>query len=165
MDYEGLNAGVKLMLQVNEPGALLFMGDGHARQGDAEVIGSAIETSLDVDFSVDLIKNKRVAWPPGEGKMIGDRVCLVHEFTCFRRLFEDQLSRGQCERLNRFVVTCEEFEVLGVGWTQAHPASVSHKPFGSPEVNRSRMNRRFHGIATPRRSTVAGGIVGRDSST
>ena len=43
--------------------SLLFLGDGHARQGDGEVTGGAIETSLDVDFSVDLIKKKRINWP------------------------------------------------------------------------------------------------------
>jgi acetamidase/formamidase len=63
MDYKGLNAGVKLMLQVNEPGALLFMGDGHARQGDGEVVGTGLETSMDVEFTVDLMKKKTMAWP------------------------------------------------------------------------------------------------------
>src|SRR3989475_8980230 len=63
MDYKGLNAGGKLMLQVNEPHALLFMGDGHARQGDGEVVGTGMETSMDVEFTVDLIKKKTVAWP------------------------------------------------------------------------------------------------------
>jgi amidase len=51
------------MLQVNEPGALLFMGDGHARQGDGEVVGTGMETSMDVEFTVDLIKQKRIGWP------------------------------------------------------------------------------------------------------
>lgn len=51
------------MLPVFEPGALLFLCDGHARQGDGEVLGSAIETSLDVDFSIDLIKGKKINWP------------------------------------------------------------------------------------------------------
>jgi len=63
MDYKGLNAGVKLMLQVNEPGALLFMGDGHARQGDGEVVGTGLETSMDIEFTVDLLKKKTIAWP------------------------------------------------------------------------------------------------------
>ena len=40
MDYAGLNAGVKVTLPVNEPGALLFLGDGHARQGEGEVVGT-----------------------------------------------------------------------------------------------------------------------------
>ena len=46
MDYAGMNAGVKVMLPVYEPGALLFIGDGHALQGEGEVVGTGIETSL-----------------------------------------------------------------------------------------------------------------------
>jgi acetamidase/formamidase len=63
MDYNGMNAGVTLMLPVSEPGALLFIGDGHARQGDGEVVGNALEISMDVEFSVDLIKQKQIGWP------------------------------------------------------------------------------------------------------
>ncbi|MCW5977396.1 MAG: acetamidase/formamidase family protein [Bryobacteraceae bacterium] len=63
MDYSGMVAGVKLMLPVYEPGALLFLGDGHARQGDGEVVGNALETSMNVEFTVDLIKGKKIGWP------------------------------------------------------------------------------------------------------
>jgi acetamidase/formamidase len=63
MDYNGVVAGVKLMLPVSEPGALLFIGDGHGRQGDGEVVGNALETSMDVEFRVDVITNKRIGWP------------------------------------------------------------------------------------------------------
>jgi acetamidase/formamidase len=62
MDYAGLNAGVTVMLPVSEPGALLFMGDGHARQGEGEVVGSGLETSMDVEFTVDVVK-KTIGWP------------------------------------------------------------------------------------------------------
>ncbi len=63
MDYAGMVAGVKVMLPVYEPGALLFIGDGHARQGHAEVVGTGLETSMDVEFTVDLIKGKTIGWP------------------------------------------------------------------------------------------------------
>lgn len=63
MDYNGMGAGATVMLPVFEPGGLLFLGDGHARQGDGEVDGTAIETSLDVEFSVDLLKRKKINWP------------------------------------------------------------------------------------------------------
>jgi acetamidase/formamidase len=63
MDYAGMNAGVKLMLPVFEPGALLFIGDGHARQGEGEVAGTGLEISMDVDFAVDLVKKKKIGWP------------------------------------------------------------------------------------------------------
>lgn len=63
MDYASLNAGTTVMLPVNEPGALLFIGDGHARQGEGEVVGTGLETSMDVEFSVELMKKKAAAWP------------------------------------------------------------------------------------------------------
>ena len=63
MDYAWMGAGVKLMLPVNEPGALLFLGDGHARQGEGEVAGTGLETSMDVEFSVQLVKQKAAGWP------------------------------------------------------------------------------------------------------
>ncbi|MFC1692861.1 acetamidase/formamidase family protein [Candidatus Latescibacterota bacterium] len=63
MDYFGMNEGVVLMLPVYEPGALLFIGDGHVRQSHGEVLGNALEISMDVEFTVDLIKNKSIGWP------------------------------------------------------------------------------------------------------
>ena len=63
MDYAGMNAGVTVMLPVSEVGALLFLGDGHARQGEGEVVGTGIETSMDVEFSVNLVKQKTIGWP------------------------------------------------------------------------------------------------------
>ncbi len=63
MDYAGLTSGVKVMLPVNEPGALLFIGDGHARMGEGEAAGTGVETSMDVEFTVALLKKRPIAWP------------------------------------------------------------------------------------------------------
>jgi acetamidase/formamidase len=63
MDYKGIVPGTTLYLPVFEPGALLMVGDGHAAQGDGEMAGAAIETSMDVRFRVDLIKGRAIAWP------------------------------------------------------------------------------------------------------
>jgi amidase len=63
MDYAWMGAGVKLMLPVNEPGALLFLGDAHARQGEGEVAGTGLETSMDVELTVELVKKKAIGWP------------------------------------------------------------------------------------------------------
>ena len=68
MDYNGLIAGVKVMFPVFEPGALLFLGDGHAAQGDGEIIGNALETSMDVEFTVDVVKRKTISWPRAENQ-------------------------------------------------------------------------------------------------
>ncbi len=56
MDYNENVEGTTLLFPVFHPGALLGMGDGHAAMGDGEVTGSALETSLDVDFSVEIIR-------------------------------------------------------------------------------------------------------------
>jgi amidase len=63
MDYAAMGAGATLMLPVNEPGALLFLGDGHARMGEGEIVGTGLETSMDVEFTVDLVKKKTIGWP------------------------------------------------------------------------------------------------------
>jgi amidase len=63
MDYASMGQGAKLMLPVNEAGALLFLGDGHARMGEGEVVGTGLETSLDVEFSVELVKKRAIGWP------------------------------------------------------------------------------------------------------
>ncbi len=54
MDYNQLREGVTVYLAVNVPGALLFVGDGHAAQGAGELTGDALETSMDIQFTVDV---------------------------------------------------------------------------------------------------------------
>jgi amidase len=66
MDYRGFVAGVTVYLPVFVPGALIHVGDGHAIQGDGEIVGTGIEISMDVQFTVQLIKGKRIRWPRGE---------------------------------------------------------------------------------------------------
>lgn len=63
MDFNEVVSGVTMYFPVYEPGALFMIGDGHAAQGDGEIDGAAIETSMDVQFTVDLIKGKKINWP------------------------------------------------------------------------------------------------------
>lgn len=65
MDYRGFTAGVTVYFPVFAPGALLFVGDGHAFQADGEILGTGIETSFKVQFTVDLLKGKTIFWPRG----------------------------------------------------------------------------------------------------
>jgi amidase len=60
MDFNEVVEGATVYLPVNVPGALLYLGDGHAAQGDGEMTGNALETSMDVTFTVDLISGKRI---------------------------------------------------------------------------------------------------------
>ena len=66
MDYRGLTAGVSVYFPVFAEGALFHLGDGHALQGDGEIVGTGIEISLDVRFSVRLRKGETIGWPRGE---------------------------------------------------------------------------------------------------
>jgi amidase len=63
MDAADVREGTTVYLPVFHPGALFYFGDGHAAQGDGEVCGSGLETSMEVAFRFDLRKGKRIAWP------------------------------------------------------------------------------------------------------
>jgi amidase len=63
LDYNALGEGAIVILPVYHPGALLFIGDGHALQGDGEPTGNGIETSMDVEFSVELRKGMALTGP------------------------------------------------------------------------------------------------------
>ena len=66
MDYNQLREGVTLYMPVFQPGALLFVGDGHATEGDGELTGNALETSMDIEFTVDIIRGKSLGQPRAE---------------------------------------------------------------------------------------------------
>lgn len=63
MDFNAVVEGNTVYLQVQQPGALLYVGDGHALQGDGETSQWALETSLDVVLEVELIKKQSIATP------------------------------------------------------------------------------------------------------
>ena len=68
MDFNEIREGATLYLPVAQPGALLYVGDGHALQGDGELNGNALETSLDVEFSVDVQRQKSLSAPRVENE-------------------------------------------------------------------------------------------------
>ncbi len=63
MDFNAVAEGNTVYLEVQQPGALLYVGDGHALQGDGETSQWALETSLDVVLKVELIKKQSIATP------------------------------------------------------------------------------------------------------
>jgi amidase len=63
MDFNEIVEGATVYLPVNVPGALLYIGDGHAAQGDGELNGNALETSMDVEFTVDVVAHKSIMSP------------------------------------------------------------------------------------------------------
>lgn len=63
LDCPEVRPGHTIYLPVNVRGALLFLGDGHLTQGDGEIIGTAVESAMEVRLYVDLIKNRKIDWP------------------------------------------------------------------------------------------------------
>src|SRR5215468_8219428 len=63
MDTPEMRAGTTCYLGVNVPGALLSLGDGHARQGEGETCGVAVECAMNTVVIVDLVKGRPCPWP------------------------------------------------------------------------------------------------------
>ena len=68
MDYNGFKEGVTVYFPVFAAGTLFHLGDGHAVQGDGEIVGTGVEISMDVQFTVNVIKKKQIHWPRGENE-------------------------------------------------------------------------------------------------
>lgn len=66
MDYRGFAEGTTVYFPVFAPGALFHLGDGHAIQGCGEIVGTGVEISMDVQFTVRVLKGKQIFWPRGE---------------------------------------------------------------------------------------------------
>src|SRR5207249_11252057 len=63
MDTPEMRAGATCYLGVNVEGALFSLGDGHARQGEGETCGVAVETAMDSVIAIELIKQRVTPWP------------------------------------------------------------------------------------------------------
>jgi amidase len=68
LDYNDNVEGTTLYFPVTHAGALFGVGDAHAAMGDGEVTGSALETSVDVEFTVDLIPGEQTQQVRAETK-------------------------------------------------------------------------------------------------
>ncbi|PWR04315.1 acetamidase [Meridianimarinicoccus roseus] len=63
LDIRDLAAGTTLYLPVEVEGALFSIGDTHAAQGDGEVCGTAIESPMNVEVTLDVVKGESLAFP------------------------------------------------------------------------------------------------------
>jgi amidase len=66
MDCRLFGPGAIARFPVSAPGALFYLGDCHAAQGDGEIVGNGIETSFEVEFTVRVLKGRKIGWPRGE---------------------------------------------------------------------------------------------------
>jgi acetamidase/formamidase len=121
MDYKGIKSGVTVYFPVFVPGGLLFMGDGHALQGDGEIAGTGIEVSFDIQFTVKIIKGKRINWPRAENNeyilTVGNarplNQALQHATTEMIRWLEDDLGLDSYTS-HILLGQCVEYEVGNV---------------------------------------------------
>ena len=63
MDASDIREGATVYLPVFHEGAYFYFGDAHALQGDGEIVGSGLETTMDVTLQFDVIKGQKIAWP------------------------------------------------------------------------------------------------------
>ncbi|MBK34677.1 MAG: acetamidase [Gemmatimonadetes bacterium] len=98
MDYKRFTNGVTVYLPIAAEGALFHIGDGHALQGDGEIVGTGIEISFDVTFTVRVIKGRSIEWPRAENDThimaIGNArpldQCVEHASTEMIRFLEEE---------------------------------------------------------------------------
>jgi len=63
MDVADAREGTTVFLPIFHEGAYFYFGDAHALQGDGEICGSGLETTMDVTFEFNLIKGRKIKWP------------------------------------------------------------------------------------------------------
>ncbi len=127
MDWRGFRPGASVAFPVGVPGALFFLGDGHARQGDGEIVGTGVETSFEMTVALRVQKGRSIAWPRGEDAAgiftIGNArpldQALQHATTeMLRRLGEDYgLDRAGASHLLGQAVRYEIANVFNPAYT------------------------------------------------
>jgi amidase len=121
MDYRGFRSGVTAFFPVSRPGALFFLGDGHALQGDGEITGTGLEVSMDVEFRVSILKGRSTHWPRGESDThiftVGNarplEQALQHATTEMLRWLQEDFGLDALEA-NLLLGQCVEYEVGNV---------------------------------------------------
>jgi amidase len=85
LDHKVIGRGARVYLPVNVPGALLWIGDVHATQGDGELSGTAMEIGADVTVRVDLVRGLSIEapWIETEDRLMSTAASL--DFATARR--------------------------------------------------------------------------------
>jgi acetamidase/formamidase len=100
LDYNEIVEGSVVMLPVYHPGGLLFIGDGHALQADGEPTGTGVETSMDVEFTVDVRKKANLAGPRVEN---ADHIISVGSQPEFASSLDRALQMATSDMVNWLV--------------------------------------------------------------
>ena len=130
MDTPEMRAGTTCYLGVNVEGALFSLGDGHARQGEGETCGVAVECAMDTVFVVDVVKG-----PTTDRVAHGSRTTTFLMTTGSARPLEDAFRIAHAE-LVRWVR-----ELTGLSAHGRLPARVADRP----DPGRQRRRHQLHG--------------------
>lgn len=123
MDYRGFGACETIYLPVFVQGALFHLGDGHAVQGDGEIVGTGLEISMDTTFSLSLLKGQTIGWPRGESEdsifTVGNarplEQALQHASTEMLRWLTNENGYGlSVQEASQLMGQCVEYEVGNV---------------------------------------------------
>lgn len=127
LDYRRLTEGVTLYLPVSAPGALLYIGDAHARQCDGEITGAGVEVSFEVTFTTTLLKKKRIAWPRGESAE------AIFTIGCARPL--DQALQHATTEMLRWLMEDFGLELISAGTLLSQAAQYELGNFVSADYS------------------------------
>ena len=142
MDFNEIREGATLSLPVFHPGALLFMGDGHALMADGEPSGAGLETSMDVQFSTELSKNARLSGPRVENAefiiSVGSQQEFVSTLDQSLRMATTDMVRWLTEDFklepwaaHLLINAVGEYEVVTVAGSMALKVNKRHLPKGA----------------------------------
>ena len=107
MDYNGFVTGTTVYFPVEAEGALFFIGDAHARQGDGEISGTGIEISSEMQFTLRVIKHKRIGTVRGEN--------ATHIFTVGNARPLDEAAQIATTEMSRWLMEDHGLEHYTVG--------------------------------------------------
>ena len=118
MDYRGFVAGTTVYFPVFEPGGLFFLGDGHAAQGDGEIVGTGIEISMTATVTLSVVKGKTIGWPRAENDefifTVGNArpldQCLQHATTEMLRWLEQDYGHDSISA-NLLLSQCVRYDL------------------------------------------------------
>ncbi|GAA3081586.1 acetamidase/formamidase family protein [Rhizobium viscosum] len=96
MDYRLLGPGATIWFPVSVSGALFFLGDCHAVQGDGEIVGTGVETTFEVTVRLTVEKARPISWP--RAKIADDIITIGNA-----RPLDQALQHATTEMLNLLV--------------------------------------------------------------
>jgi amidase len=135
MDLPDVGPGSTVFLPVFHEGALLYIGDAHAVQGDGEISGTAVEMPAEVKIKVDLLEEETINLP----RIETESEIMYVATTSGGRSLEDAVRTAFLElvtwmeeeyRLNRFdgLMLCSQVGKIRIGnlWTAAAKIEKSY---------------------------------------